>query len=277
MKARNPSERLPRKYRSDRVHWRPVLNVWEGVLGPREASQYEQKARAGVEGLVAKLFREADLTYHWRFAVGHPVAKITEIATEIAADLILMGSRGLGAWKRFLLGSVSEGVLHHASCPVLIVRGENAPCGSVGFRQILFASDGSESAAHAGQVAVEMAHAFDASLDVLNIVETFRPGSVVTDADYLFMTTTDPATVAQHALDHVRDSLDTALAAVRVPCTFHQEQGGAGDSILRFAEEHISDLIVVGSRGLGGFERMLLGSVSQEVARHANCPALIVR
>lgn len=255
----------------------PFLNVWEGAVGPREVAYYQQKARTNVEEPIAKIFRRADLTYQWRFAVGHPVAKITEIATETEADLILMGSRGLGAWRRFLLGSVSEGVLHHASCSVLIVRGENAPCGSSGFRQILFASDGSESAEHAGQIAVETAHNFGASLDVLNIVEIFRPGSVVTDADYLFMTTTDPAAVARHALKRVHDDLDTALAATGISCTFHQEQGGAGDSILHFADKHASDLIVMGSRGLGGFERMLLGSVSLKVVRHANCPVLIVR
>jgi len=251
----------------------PFIEVWEGAVGPREVAHYQQKARAFVEEPIAKIFHDAGLEYEWRFALGHPVARINEIATKIGADLIVVGSRGLGTWKRFLLGSVSDGVLHHAPCSVLIVRGENAPCGSKGFQQILFASDGSESAGRAGQTAVELAKTFTASLHALNVIMGFG----ATDPEFILLTTTDLEIAALRSLQQVRDSLQPILAETGVTCTFHQEGGEAGYNILRFAEEHASDLVVLGSRGLGGFDRMLLGSVSTYIAHHASCPVLIVR
>ena len=54
--------------------------------------------------------------------MGHPVDKIAHVAQRDHGDLIVVGSRGLGRSESQLLGSVSEGVVHHAHCPVLIVR-----------------------------------------------------------------------------------------------------------------------------------------------------------
>ena len=91
------------------------------------------------------------------------------------------------------------------------------------------------------------------------------------------MTTYDPEVIARHYMAHLHSSLGSSIADAGVYCNFHQERGVAEETIVRFAEEHDSDLIVMGSRGLGGFERMLLGSVSNHVVHHANCPVLIVR
>lgn len=63
-----------------------------------------------------------DVPHTCRYEIGHPVDTIVRVAQEQNADLIVMGSRGMGTFKRFLLGSVSDGVLYHAHCPVLIVR-----------------------------------------------------------------------------------------------------------------------------------------------------------
>jgi nucleotide-binding universal stress UspA family protein len=83
---------------------------------------YAEKARTTVEQPAGKLFTDAGMAYEWQFEVGHPVDTILHVAKDRGADLIVLGSRGLGGFKRLLLGSVSNGVLHHAPCPVLIVR-----------------------------------------------------------------------------------------------------------------------------------------------------------
>ncbi|MCW3053610.1 MAG: UspA, partial [Chthonomonadales bacterium] len=123
-----------------------AIGEWAGPAGPRAVAHYQDRVRATIEQSAAKYICEAGLDYQWRLVIGHPVDKIPEVAREIGADLIVLGNRGLGMLKRTLLGSVSDGVLHHAPCSVLIVRGEDAPHSSAGFEHILFASDGSESA-----------------------------------------------------------------------------------------------------------------------------------
>lgn len=70
----------------------------------------------------AAILTEAHIPFRMVVELGDPVQKIVEIAEREQADLIIMGSRGMGGFKSLLLGSVSDGVLHHASCPVLIVR-----------------------------------------------------------------------------------------------------------------------------------------------------------
>ena len=255
----------------------PSIGISDGATGPREVAHYQQKAREVVEQSIAKSFCDADVPYEWRFEIGHPVEKILEVAKKQEADLIVIGTRGQGGWKRLLLGSVSDSVLHHAPCSVLLVNGKSGLHGSKGFEHILFASDGSASADRAALVAVEIAQTFATSMRALNVVEPFSLGPVLADDDYTLLTLSDPKVVAGHYMAHLRSCLGSVVADAGVYCTFHQERGPAEDAIVRFAEEHGTDLIVMGSRGLGGFERMLLGSVSNYVAHHAHCPVLIVR
>jgi nucleotide-binding universal stress UspA family protein len=54
----------------------------------------------------------------------HPADSIVQVAEETGADLVVMGSRGLGGIKRALMGSVSDSVVRHAHCPVMVVRKE---------------------------------------------------------------------------------------------------------------------------------------------------------
>ena len=81
------------------------------------------------------------------------------LAEEIDADLIVVGSRGLGPIKRFALGSVSEGVVHHATCPVLVTRGGKEAWPPA---RILIGDDGSEAARRAGTLASEIGGLFGA-------------------------------------------------------------------------------------------------------------------
>ena len=85
-------------------------------------ARYIEEAQQAVEHSTARIFDEQQVRYRCRREVGHPVDMIATIADQEQVDLIVLGSRGLSAWKALLLGSVSDGVLHHANCPVLIVR-----------------------------------------------------------------------------------------------------------------------------------------------------------
>ena len=184
------------------------------------------------------------------------------------ADLLVVGARGLGGFRALLLGSVSQQCLHHATCPVAIVR-EAHDFGEPVAR-IVVGIDGSETAYRAFQWAVDAGRVYQASVEVvhawgvlLTAAEPFGP--VMFDVAPL-------ADAARHMLDAVVESADTS--GLPAPVTRTLSSGNAAASILHAAER--ADLVVVGSRGLGGFKGLVLGSVSHHIAHHAMCPVVVV-
>ena len=83
---------------------------------------YVQELQQSVERETGAVLEQEGLAYSCRRELGHPVDRIISLAEAEHVDLIVMGCRGLSQWKSYLLGSISDGVLHHAHCPVLIVR-----------------------------------------------------------------------------------------------------------------------------------------------------------
>jgi nucleotide-binding universal stress UspA family protein len=199
---------------------------------------------------------------------------ILRAAEEWPADLIVLGARGLGAMAGFLLGSVSLGVARHARCSVLVVK----PGAGV-IRRILIAIDGSEHAAAAA--------AFVAKLR-LDPTMAVQLAGVVQSPPY-------PATTPAFATGMVRDALaqivkertaalEQALAKAASPFAGLVKKverqvfvGHPVEALLRTAATSDAGLIVVGARGLGTLKRLVLGSVSEGILRHADRPVLIVK
>jgi nucleotide-binding universal stress UspA family protein len=106
----------------------PVVSVGPVPIPPELCNEADVRIKNDqyVQKLIldsAKLSLEgAGITPRTMPLAGRPVDEIVDLAEREEADLIILGSRGLGGFRRLLLGSVSDGVLHHAHCPVLIVR-----------------------------------------------------------------------------------------------------------------------------------------------------------
>jgi nucleotide-binding universal stress UspA family protein len=185
--------------------------------------------------------------------------------------LVVIGSRGLSGLKRALMGSVSEGVVHHAHCPVLVVR--DRPL--VGATRILLATDGSESARRAAGAARELAQKLDSELHVA-YVEPMpqRRGGLVRFAVDL------PPEVVASFEEQAEGRLETEVRHVEEGgevAGAHARTGDPAAETVDLAEELGVGLVVVGTRGLGGIKRALMGSVSGAVVEHAHCPVLVVR
>ena len=88
--------------------------------------ELEQQARMRLDAEVEKIRSAGGAVAEAHLRVGAAAAEIVDLAEEIGAGLIVMGSRGLGGIRRALMGSVSESVVRHAQCPVLVVRPEKA-------------------------------------------------------------------------------------------------------------------------------------------------------
>jgi nucleotide-binding universal stress UspA family protein len=197
--------------------------------------------------------------------VGRPDAEIVKLAEELAADLIVVGSRGLGPLKRMLMGSVSESVLHHAHASVLVARGE-----PISFpTKILAATDGSEEAALAASTAADIARRTGSELHVVHVGEVtpaYHPERHGYLAQYDKL-----QEEAQCSLDEQVEQIKATVAQA------HLRMGLADKEIVVLSEEIGAGLIVAGSRGLGPLKRALLGSVSSSVVRHAHRSVLVVR
>ncbi|AGY60692.1 universal stress protein [Gloeobacter kilaueensis] len=105
--------------------WPGVLPTGEPVYQGPPLVELEEVARAVGEAALEKarkLCEQAELACETRLEFGHARETICEVAEKEKPDVLVIGSRGLGGMQRLMLGSVSDYVLHHAHCPVLVVR-----------------------------------------------------------------------------------------------------------------------------------------------------------
>lgn len=86
------------------------------------ATEHAEKVLAESKAALEKQFGDAGVSITTRVLFGTPDRRIVELAVEEAADLIVVGSHGYNRLERLLLGSVSDAIVHHAPCKVLVVR-----------------------------------------------------------------------------------------------------------------------------------------------------------
>jgi len=142
--------------------------------------------------------------------------------------------------------------------------------------KILLATDGSEEAALAARTATDVADKTDSELHVV---------LVGLSAAYVGMGPPEIADIPpprQEELDEeARRLLDAQVKRIEINGSIvaraHLRVGRPDEQIVALAEEIGAGLVVMGSRGLGGLRRLLIGSVSDSVVRHAHCPVLVVR
>jgi nucleotide-binding universal stress UspA family protein len=207
-------------------------------------------------------------------AVGEPRQQIVGLAEKWGADLIVVGARGVGVIKRFLLGSVSQAVAHHAHCPVLVVKGQPRKLGNV-----LVGMDGSEDSFRAVRFLQSLCLPRRTKVRLLSVVERLRypttaPGML---QGQLLKMLKELEAERRAELEKVLERAATHLDSRITRVTKTTPTGNPADEILATAGAFDADLIVLGARGMGGMARLLLGSVSERVLRHARCPVLIVK
>jgi nucleotide-binding universal stress UspA family protein len=206
--------------------------------------------------------------------MGDPRAEIVRQAEEWGADLVVLGARGLGKVKRFLLGSVSDGVARHAHCPVLVVKGPRRRLGSV-----LVAMDGSEDSFRAVRFLSTLALPRQTKVRLLSVVERIRYPTTAPQSVHgqLVAMLKELEAERRAELDKVLEQAAAQLDDKITRVTRYTPTGDPAEEIVTTASDFDTDLVVVGARGLGGMARVLLGSVSQKVLHHARCPVLIVK
>lgn len=192
------------------------------------------------------------------------------------ADLLVVGARGLGGFRGLLLGSVSQQCLHHATVPIAIVHttadGKNAAGKSGTPERVVVGVDGSPSSRRALRWALDEGRHRDGVVEAVHGWEVpVIYGPVVGAFPY---DTEAVEGAARELLDQVVDETVAAAGNPAVAIERTVVAGGPAATLLEAAQG--AQLVVVGRRGIGGFERLLLGSVSENVARHAPCPVVVM-
>jgi nucleotide-binding universal stress UspA family protein len=191
-----------------------------------------------------------------RVLSGHPVSALADIAGELAVDLIVVGTRGRGVAASMVLGSVTHSLLGSVDRPVLVARPSAGP-----IRRVLLAVDGSAHSRAAADLLTTFPLPEDAVVDVV-VVASGGVGEVAGAEREI------AASVAEPAAELLR-------AAGRGGAT-HLVSGDARREITRLAIDERADLVVLGTRGIGGFRGLLLGSVSRGVVTTAACSVMVV-
>lgn len=140
-------------------------------------------------------------------------------------------------------------------------------------KHIMIPYDKSESASHAFEYAIDLAQKYNASVTIVTCVSIQAPTEPYFGTAYIETT----KLLNEDAAKSI-SSLEPKLKELKIQYkTDILETRSVTDSLITYAESHGVDLIVMGSRGFGGFKKLLLGSVASGVSQHSKCPVLIVK
>ena len=256
-----------------------VLSVVEPLYAPDVASLTEtlnQRANQVVQA-AAQQVRSSGIAPPTALVVsGNAKATIVDHAAQMCADMIVVGSHRLTTVRQFLHGSMARAVVRFAPCSVEVVRVETGP----GPMKILLATDGSHYSEVAARSLAERPWPSGTEVRILSVAEHPITLSAAVDRHRF-----DP-----EVMDRLqKESIKRAQGAVKFTEKIISEarlpvSGTAAVSfdipkqlILKEAEDWGANLIVVGSHGVRGLTRLLLGSVSETVAAHAPCSVEVIR
>ncbi len=200
-----------------------------------------------------------------------PAEAIVSYAEGQDIDLVVVGTHGRRGMQRMLIGSVAEEVLRTAPCPVLTVRTHDNSASDWNVRNILAPVDFSEESTAAVRHAKELALTYGAQITLLHAVEEVMYPSAygmemanVPGAEVIERVEESLADMARDEIGYEHVMIDTAV-------------GHAPSVILDYEEQNDVDLIVIATHGRTGLDRLLLGSVTERIARRASAPVFVVK
>jgi len=255
-----------------------VFNPYPFTAAPIIQLRLKDRAVQNLQAAVKPL-RNAGWDSFTEITAGSARRDINRFAKEWRADLVMVGCNDLSDFGRLLLGSTARSVVRHAPCSVEVVRPHRGSAGDTarhaGMR-ILVATDGSDCSAAALHSVANRPWPAESVVKVISVPE--------------FILFKDPSYFEKHeAKDMGQASIDDAKSCVtagvgilsssalevssEVP-TFEERPYRV---ILNEADTWQADLIVVGSHGRSGFDRVVMGSVSESVALHAICSVEVIR
>lgn len=202
--------------------------------------------------------------------------EICRLAQAVRADLVVMPTHGRTGLKHVFLGSTAERIVQHSSCPVLVARGDplHTNNGSRSrIKSILVPVDFSKCSREGLRYAIAFANEFGAKVILLHATYLGYVYSSEGTAIY------DVPSIQKAARKTAEQKMREFVRAVKFGDVKYETVFTEGSPVLdicAFAKEHHVDLIITSTHGFTGFTHVLIGSIAEQVVRHAPCSVLVV-
>ncbi|MFZ3121806.1 MAG: universal stress protein [Thermodesulfovibrionales bacterium] len=224
----------------------------EFIATPSMAEKLEADTKKYLESLKEKAEKEGVSCEILVRSGVEPYQYIVDEAAKNNVEIIIMGKRGRTGLQRLMMGSVTAKVIGHAPCKFLVVPKD----AKLTFEKILIATDGSIYSELASREAISIAKRSGGSLIALSVAKR-----------------DENLPVAKESVDMVRQVAEREGIKVEALTL----KGEPYEVIVKTAEQKNAGLIVVGSYGRTGIERLLMGSVTERVIGHSGCAVLVVK
>ncbi|WP_162529782.1 universal stress protein [Nocardioides caldifontis] len=243
-----------------------VLAAWGDLtyLPERASSDAEPLVRSWLDRAAARLETAGATDWTTTATAEKVVPELLERSRD--ASMVVLGARGHSLIGGMLLGSVSQHVTRHAACPVVVVRG-HTPLR----RRVVVGVDGSQGARRALELAFEEADRTGSTLVAvhgMDVSAVHGPWDVTVAPHVAEEIDAGRRLLAEAVAGHREQHPDVEVELLAVPVPAVRALADASST---------ASLVVVGTRGRGGFVGLLLGSVSATVLQHATCPVMVVR
>jgi nucleotide-binding universal stress UspA family protein len=207
---------------------------------------------------------------------GDPKAVIVDRAEELRVDFVIAGQHSAGEAALFLLGSIAKAIARLAPCSVELVRNRTS-----GGMKLLLATDGSDCSLAAARSVAARPWPEGTEVRVLSVVEYHLPFLQAT-LEPSFINPSAIEKLREEAMQRAQNAIQTAeeivaAAGLKTSEALSVLVDGPQQVILDEAKRWGADLMVVGSHGHRGINRLLLGSISEAVAMHAECSVELIR
>lgn len=245
------------------------------IPDPSWDAQVREDTRTWLSQRAQEVRKSMDIPVTFELRVGSPVDEIAETAAERRVKAIVCSTHGLGGWAPHWLGSVADGLIRHASCPVLAMS-EAAIAREGEIRKILVLLDGSDVSEAIVPHAAWLARAFDAEIELLRVVAPPWVGDSLTA---LTAGEEDPfgvdafAEAAKETLGQIATALHQKGFTVVSTVVVHLSPARA---ILEHLKRTNPDALALATYGRG-VSRLFLGSVADKVLRAGGRPTLLFR
>lgn len=255
------------------MEWAADLPSWHGAVSEDDSEIREEgmrKVREEFESAVPGSDQPADVEFE--VTVEFPEVAIIEVLDDGDFGLAVLGATGLNRVANFFLGSVPEDVVRRSSVPVLVVPHDGDV--DADFREVVAPVDLNPCSRRSLEHAAEIAREAGTSLTILHatpVMADIQASPIPASAE-----PSDVEQMEEHQAERFHEFLDT-VDLEGVDWTSRVEVGTPHDAITETVDELDADLVVMGTHGRRGFERLFLGSTATKVLRNMPCSVMTIR